>query len=344
MMMSESLAPLEGELVPHEVPGGRDYDLSDETIEDLRNSTAENTDTAYGYWWDKATEWCERERRTLLPMTAQTLAEFIGYLRRLRSPKPYAPASLLQAVAAIRTAHFRAGYEDKPHTKAALNVIKVHRRELAKSGWKPKRSEAITLDRLTKMLECCDQATLAGARNATLLVVGYGINGRRSELSFIPIEDVSTDGDWLTIFLALSKTDQEAHGDVIDIPRELSEEIDAISIVENYLKLLAEQGITEGPLLRRISRWGHVGNSLTTVSINNIVKDLAKAAKLPNAERFTAHGLRAGGPTDASERGVPLAYIAEHGRWSKNSTQVLTYVRPGNRRRNNPLLQKKEKP
>ena len=117
--MSGELVPVEAELVPDdEVGSQRDHHLSDDTVADLKRATAKNTDLAYARWWKLALAWCEQEQRTVLPMTAQTLAEFIGHLKRSTSPKtgkPYSPASLNQAVAAIRTAHFRAGFEGQPN-------------------------------------------------------------------------------------------------------------------------------------------------------------------------------------------------------------------------------------
>jgi hypothetical protein len=136
----------------------------------------------------------------------------------------------------------------------------------------------------------------------------------------------------------MSKTDTGAKGEDVDIPRALAPDIDAVAVIRSYLDGLNQRGVTSGPFLRRIDRWGNLGETLTPDGINHIIKTIARAANLTDAERITAHGLRAGGPTDAAERGVPVPFIAEHGRWSKNSSQVLTYVRPADRRRNNPLL------
>jgi integrase len=241
-------------------------------------------------------------------------------------------------VAAIRTAHYRAGFEGRPNTRAALDLIKVHRQDRAKDGWRVRRAKPITLDVLRLMLARCDQGALSGRRDAALLILGYGLMGRRSELAACKIEQIAMSDEWLTVFIPLSKTDTAAKGEDIDIPRKLAPDMDAVAIVGGYLEGLAEFGATSGPLLRRIDKWGNLGESLTPDGISHIVKRIAREANLTDAERTTPHGLRAGGPTDAAERGVPVPFIAEHGRWSKNSTQVLTYVRPADRRRNNPLL------
>jgi integrase len=333
-----------GEIVDYVAPPGeRDHQVSDETAADLKRATAANTDRAYARWWRMALDWCEREQRTPLPMTAQTLAEFIGHLKRSVSPKtgnPYSPASLDQALSAIRTAHFRAGFEGQPYSRAARDIIKVHRQDRAKDGWRPRRSKPVTLDVLRLLLAQCDPDSLTGLRNAAVLVLGYGLMGRRSELAACTIDQVTVDDDWVTVFIPMSKTDTNAQGEDVDIPRSVAPDIDAGVIVQAYLDGLAAHGVTDGSFLRRIDVWGNIGSDLTAASVNDIVKALAVAANLSDAQRTTAHGLRAGGPTDAAERGVPIPFIAEHGRWSKNSTQVLTYVRPADRRKNNPLLRR----
>lgn len=340
--MASELEPVEVELVPAAQPSdARDRHISGETAEDLKRATAANTERAYARWWNMALAWCEREGRTPLPMTAETIAEFIGYLMRSTSQatgKPYSPASLDQALSAVRTAHFRAGFEGQPNSRAARDLIKVHRQDRARDGWRPRRAKPVTLDVLRLLLAQCDTGSLSGRRDATILVLGYGLMGRRSELASVTIDQLTVADEWVTVFIPMSKTDTSAHGEDIDIPRAIAPDIDARAIVNSYLEGLAEHGITEGRLLRSIDVWGNVGAGMTGETVNEIVKRLAKDAKLTDAERMTAHGLRAGAPTDAAERGVPVPFIAEHGRWSKNSTQVLTYVRPADRRRNNPLL------
>jgi integrase len=340
--LPKELVPVETAEIVVETPmGSRDRHVSDETAADLKRATAANTDRAYARWWGMALNWCASEGRTALPMTAETVAEFIGHLKRSVSPKtgkPYSPASLDQALSAIRTAHFRAGFEGQPQSRAARDIIKVHRQDRARDGWRPRRAKPITLDVLRLLLAQCDTESLSGRRDAAILILGYGLMGRRSELAACTIDQVTVTDEWVTVFIPISKTDTNAQGEDVDVPRGIAPDIDAGSIVGSYLEALAGHGITCGHLLRSVDKWGNVGAGMTAATVNDIVKKLAADANLTDAERTTAHGLRAGAPTDAAERGVPIPFIAEHGRWSKNSTQVLTYVRPADRRRNNPLL------
>ncbi|MCY0963377.1 hypothetical protein [Streptomyces sp. H27-H5] len=148
--MGSELEPVHIAEIVTDLPAQRTNDehLSGETIADLKRSIADNTDRAYKRWWKMALVWCEAEQRTPLPMTSQTVAEFIGHLMRSTSAatgQPYSPNSLDQALSAIRTAHFRAGFEGQPGTRAARELIKVHRQDRAKAGWRPRRAKAVTL-------------------------------------------------------------------------------------------------------------------------------------------------------------------------------------------------------
>ena len=96
--------------------------------------------------------------------------------------------------------------------------------------------------------------------------------------------------------------------------------------------------MTFGPLLRRINRWGQLQyGGMSGAAINERVQALAAAAGLDGAELFTAHGLRAGGPTEAAKQKTPIAFIAAHGRWSPNSPQVHGYVRAVDKWEDNPM-------
>ncbi|MGW2251394.1 hypothetical protein ACWCXH_14435 [Kitasatospora sp. NPDC001660] len=94
----------------------------------------------------------------------------------------------------------------------------------------------------------------------------------------------------------------------------------------------------DGPLLRRINRWGRLQDGrMSGAAVNERIRRRACSAGVPRADAFTAHGLRAGGPTEAAKTGTPVAFIAEHGRWSPMSPQVHEYVRAVDRWRDNPM-------
>ncbi|WP_370155203.1 tyrosine-type recombinase/integrase [Streptacidiphilus sp. EB129] len=281
-----------------------------------------------------AAAWCSDAGRSPLPATPHTLAEYVSHLADLDQ----APSTIEQGIAAIRTAHRVAGHRGQPETDAALAVLKVHRRDRAAAGKRKRKAPPVTLAPLRAMIETTDPETLSGKRDRVLLVLGFSMMARRSELAALAISDVRFTDDGLTVLVRTSKTDQDAVGAEVHIPHGVHPDTDPVRVTRAWLDALAEQQVTDGPLLRRINRWGQLqAGGISGAAVNEAVERLAAAAGLDGAADFTAHGLRAGGPTEAAKAGHPTSFIAEHGRSSKTSPQVLEYIRPVDRWRDNPM-------
>lgn len=92
-----------------------------------------------------------------------------------------------------------------------------------------------------------------------------------------------------------------------------------------------------GRLLRSVTRHGRIGESLSVVAIGDVVRAAAVRAGLPEAQRYSAHSLRAGGATSAYKVGAPVSVIAAHGRWAPGSPVVLSHVRAVDHWRDNAL-------
>jgi integrase len=326
------------ELVPADqsadLPAHPDTHLSDGTRERLERSVPENTKRAYTRQWNTFTDWCTSTGRTALPAAAQTLAEYVSHLADLDR----APTTIEQGIAAIRTAHRTNGYRGLPETDGALAVLKVHKRDRAAAGKRKRKAPPVTLKPLRAMIETTDPDTPAGKRDRALLVLGFALMARRSELAALHIEDVRFTDDGITVLIRTSKTDKDSTGAEVNIPHGVHPDTDPVRVVRAWINALADLGVTTGPLLRRINRWGQLQpDGMSGAAVNEAVQRLAAAAGLDGAADFTAHGLRAGGPTEAAKAGHPTSFIAEHGRWSKTSPQVLEYIRPVDRWRDNPM-------
>lgn len=320
--------------IPVQPVSTTDLEVSDTTRDRIRRSVPENTRKAYSRQWDQFATWCAAAGRTLLPATAQTLAEYVSHLADLDR----APSTIEQAIAAIRTAHRTAGHRGQPETDAALAVLKVHKRDRAAAGKRKRKAPPVTLGPLRAMIEATDPETLTGKRDRVLLVLGFAMMARRSELAVLRIEDVRFTDDGLTVLIRTSKTDQAAAGAEVNIPNGVHPDTDPVRVVRAWLAALAEHEVTSGPLLRRINRWGQMQDGgMSGAAVNERVQALATAAGLDGAELFTAHGLRAGGPTEAAKQKTPVSFIAAHGRWSPNSPQVHGYVRAVDRWQDNPM-------
>lgn len=323
------------EPIPVEVaPRDPNTALSPAALDRLDRSVPENTKAAYRRQARDFVAWCELHGRDTLPATPQTLADYVSHLCDLDR----APSTIEQAIATIRVAHRQQGFKDQPDTEAALGVLKTHKRDRAKAGKRQREAPPVTIDVLRAMIDVTDPATLAGRRDRVMVVLGFAMMARRSELAALEISDITFTDDGLTILIRTSKTDQEAVGEEVNIPNGVHPDTDPVRVVRAWLSLLAGCGHNDGPLLRRINRWDQLQpGGMSGAAINERVRTLAVKAGVPKAATFTAHGLRAGGPTEAAKAGQPVAFIAAHGRWSKTSPQVLKYIRAADKWRDNPM-------
>jgi len=303
---------------------GVDNYLSASAARRVRDGVPANTRRTYQRAWTRFVSWCAAEGRTHLPATAATLAEYVNHLCDLG----YAPATIEQAIAVIRAAHHGSGHRDEPDTKPARLALNAYVAELADEGRGHQRqAPPVTIPALRAMISACDLETPIGLRDRLAMVLGLALMGRRSELVALHIGDVREVEEGLEVKIRRSKTDQAGRGETIAIPAGTHPLTNPVAALRDWLACLADHGITEGRLLRSVNRHGHIGDRLSANAVNAIVKKLAAAAELPDADRYSAHSLRAGGATVAYAAGVPVSTICKHGRWKEGSPVVLKYIR-----------------
>jgi site-specific recombinase XerD len=330
----------EAEIVPTDdrlpaVPEAVDvnHTLTDEAAEDLSNSGRENTRQTYEDQWKAFAVWCAGHGRIPgPPTTSKNLASYISHLRRKDAP----PGTLRLAISAVRHMNARAGHEETPDTAEALKIYADHRYAWAAAGKGQRSSAPVDLERLRQMLTVCSLGTLAGQRNRVLLLLGYYTRGRASELAAYRIGDI----EWVSAGLVVvhkrvSKNDKNSEGKEYEV-----DDPDTLSALRTWLASLdaAGQAGRHLPLLRNVDMWENIGpvnargQGLTRQAINNLVKSIAQTAKVDVADAVTAHGLRAGVPTDLGAKGFSAAEIKDiTGDWSSDE-MVDRYRKVGLRR------------
>lgn len=173
------------------------------------------------------------------------------------------------------------------------------------------------------MVAACDPDTDPGKRDRALLLLGYHMRARASELSALRVGDIALiTGTLMVATKRVSKNDKSSEGREYEITDPA-----CIAAVRAWLAVLADhdQRGPERPLLRGVDRWGHLrrpspkGWGLSRQSVNTLVQQIAKRAGIVGAaeqsdlaaEVVTAHGLRAGVPTDLGRLGKTAAEIKE---------------------------------
>jgi integrase len=321
-----------------------DHSMSADTLQALADATPANTTRAYVRAWEDFAGWCVMERRVILPATHHTLTE---YARTLITADR-SPSTVKQAIGVIRAYHRDSGYPRRPGAAGALKLLKAYRKKRSDAGLHIKKRPPMSLPALRAIVATCDPETTAGTRDRALILVGFAMMARRSELAARNLSDVTDNGeDGLRIRIGYSKTDQDADGATVSVPYGDHPATCPVRALENWTRLLAGRGITEGPLFRPVDREGRLGGEdgfsgksrdrLTGQGIDKIIQRRALLAGIKNAPDYGSHSLRSGPASAAYAAGMPVSEIARHGRWAPNSPVVLGYIRAVDGDKHNPM-------
>ena len=253
----------------------------------------------------------------------------------LRSDAPHAPSTVQRRLASWSTlTRWRglAGQFNAPGLKSALRlaVRASDRPRQRKSG------RAVTSDVLKALLKTCATERLADVRDRALLLTAFASGGRRrSEIAGLRFDQlVHEDGvrkdpadpesplvPCLKIRLGRTKTTQSDSDSYVLM---IGQPVDAL------MQWLERANIKEGPVFRRIDRWGHIEwRPLSPEAVNLIVKKRAALAGLDPA-LFSAHGLRSGYLTETARQGIPLPEAMQQSQ-HRSVTQAARYYNDAER-------------
>lgn len=287
-----------------------------EASEYIAASIAVNTTRAYKSQWGSFCAWCEAHGVNALPASPADVASYLAHLAGVGRK----PSSIDVARAAIRKFHKVAGVEFDPTTApVVVQTLKGIRRA---KGTAPKQKAAIMTDDLRRMMKRIP-SDVHGLRDKALLLLGFALGSRRSELVGLDVSDLQEVPEGLVVTIRRSKTDQQAVGYEKGVARGLYADTCPVTAVLDYLKTAA---ITEGPLFRAIDKGGNIScDRLTPQSVALVIKARAKAARLGVA-KYSGHSLRAGMITQAAKNGATLPDIMRQSGHASVQT-VTRYIR-----------------
>jgi len=202
--------------------------------------------------------------------------------------QPHKISTIKRRLSSLARAH-----EVKGYSRDSVYSAKV--KELLKAGKniaynKPRKKEALTIDLLYKLIDCCDNS-LAGLRDRAILSVAFFSGGRRrSEIASMMSEqltkDIDAKGDFCYLWnIPDMKRKNKASDDfIVPITR------DAAVFLQEYLKMAK---IESGAVFVKIDKHGKPGKQLSSTSINTIFKKLQTRAGLDEMD-LSAHSIRAG--------------------------------------------------
>ncbi|MCW2900949.1 MAG: integrase family protein [Streptosporangiaceae bacterium] len=311
-----------------------DRAVSQSTLERIRRSVADNTNTAYRRQWADFASWCETEGRLVQPATPETLADYINTLVE----RGLTVSSCRQAIAAIRTRHRVAGHPNTPDLELVNAVLRTAGRDRAQNGnGGTKKALPVIVDALRKMIDTCQGGTLIDARDHAILTLGIAIFARRSELVALNVTDLREVPEGLVVRIRSSKTDKAGKGMDVPVLNGAYPGTDPVRAVSRWNETLGAWGMDRGRLFRSIDRHGRIAQSMSGNGVNLMLQGRARLAGLANPEGYSAHSLRAGAATIAYMNGAPVSEICRLGRWAEGSSVVLGYIRSVDQWKNHPF-------
>lgn len=282
----------------------------------IHAATSNNTRTAYQADMRHFVRWGGS-----LPTSGDVILQYLRYHAGLLNPR-----TLARRLTAIKNWHFYQGFADPtghPAIQKTLAGIKnVHGKPRAKAT-------PLTLETIAKMSALLMQSMrLIDCRNRALLLVGFFGAFRRSELTSIKWSDITYAPEGMEILVPRSKTDQVGEGQVCAIPKCDDTMLCPVTALAEWRKHSSSDAEY---VFRRITAGGRVLNTaIQPHQVNVVVKSIAMACGLLDADSYSSHSLRRGFATEASRKGAPFGSIMRHGRWRHEGT-VLGYIDDGKR-------------
>jgi integrase len=311
------LAPDAGPLDPAALAA-----LVDQAEAFLRQARAANTRRAYAADWKHFERWCGERQVVACPAQPETVALYLTDLAATHKV-----ATLTRRLSAIADAHRATGVSSPGEEAGVRRLMAGIRRSL---GTAAKAKRPVLVPDLQALLAALPD-NLLGLRDRALLLVGFSGAFRRSELVALNAEDIQETAEGLILTLRRSKTDPEAEGRKVAIPRGREA---ATCPVQALAGWRTAAGIAQGPLFPRVNRHGQIlPRRLSGAAVALVVKRRAAAAGY-DPQEFAGHSLRAGLATAAAIAGKSeRAIMNQTGHKSVNT--LRRYIRDGNLFRNN---------
>ena len=340
-MSSDRIAPVDWrvieprdvlDLVQHELP------LDESEARYVAASRAPSTLRGYRHDWIEWCDWSANRGHAPLPARPDVLAAWSAAIADAGAKA----GTIRRKLSAVRYAHKVAGLDDPTATARVSMVWDGIRRSIAREDSARSRVDQappLMPPMLWDVVDACptstawttrdNQPSLAGARDRALLLVGFFGALRRSELARLRVEDLHDDARGLVVELPWSKTNQygDKH-DLVALPRTSNPAYCPVTAMAQWRELA---GITEGPLLRRVTKGNRAGAGLSESGVNLVVQEAVRRSGRPTtgvpvdvdapatpATRqrvpYSAHSLRAGFVTYAHSRGATPSQIAHQTR------------------------------
>ena len=286
--------------------------LEIETLNNLKNSKANNTLRAYQSDFRDFSAFCVKNGLASIPTQPKIIALYITHLS-----KSSKFSTLKRRIASISVIHKLKGhYLDTKHPIIMENLHGIKRT----LGSRQKAKKPILINDLKLIIKAIDEEKI---RDKALILIGFSGGFRRSELVNIHYDDIEFVTEGVKILIKRSKTDQSGEGSVKAIPYFDNQEFCPVVALKNYVNKKFSN-TNEGKIF-----------NISDKSVALIIKRYAEKAGL-DSSKYAGHSLRSGFATTAAEFGAEERNImAMTGH--KTTQMVRRYIQEANLFKNNAL-------
>ena len=268
----------------------------------------------------------EIEWKGLLPSTADAISRYLA-----DHAATLAINTLRQRLAALSRWHTDQGFPDPTKSPLVRQVLKGIRSVHSAPEKRARPLELAVLQQIDQWLDAAisnaqrsgDQpALLRHARNRSLMLLGFWRGFRSDELVNLRVENTEvTPGQGMACFLGRSKGDRQLQGRVFRCPA-----LSRLCPVTAFNVWVDLAGLTEGPVFRKIDRWGHVADeSLHANSLIPLLRSLFAEAGVESPEEYSSHSMRRGFAGWARASGWDIKELMEYVGW-KDVKSAIRYL------------------
>lgn len=271
---------------------------------------AASTRRAYDSTVAAYSRFCESVGLVEVARTGAAVRAWLNYLRTgettgMEPRSPVRPSTLARHAYALVSEGFCSSQD-------VADVVRVERRKAAAEGRHGKRqAHALTTVEVWAMADAAArEGGVKGARDRALVLLGFALGWRRSELVALDVSDVEVRAHGVLVTLrGPSKSDQAAEqGRSVWVPAETDATARAYCPRSAFLAYLEAAGHETGPLFRGATRHGTLREGrLTGEAVADVLHKLAVEAGVHG--QVTGHSLRAGFVSEAKRRGAPDHHV-----------------------------------
>jgi site-specific recombinase XerD len=302
--------------------------LHEATINNLKNSKANNTLRAYKSDFKDFAAFCTKHSLNSLPSEPKIISL---YLTNLSKNSKF--STLRRRLVSISMVHKLKGYYlDTKNPIIVGNLIGIKRAK----GSVQKGKKPLLINHLKSIINTINELKveqIKKQRDKTLILIGFAGGFRRTELISINYEDLDFVEDGIKITIKKSKTDQFGEGMIKGLPYFTNDIYCPVTNLKTWLEI---SKIKSGPVFRKFKK----GSLLTEKRLNDqsvalIIKKYLQLAGIENTN-FAGHSLRSGFATVAADSGADERSIMSM-TGHKTTQMVRRYIQEANIFKNNAL-------